>query len=141
MVRRTARHVAALETSDADDVWRVSGMEHVVLTTVGRRSGAPHKVALAIWREPDGTAVVAGSANGEDHHPAWFLNLRDREAPEVHCRVQHGQFWSVPEILDGDEYDQVWQCLVDDRPFFADYAKDIDRTIPLVRLPKTRPAS
>jgi deazaflavin-dependent oxidoreductase (nitroreductase family) len=141
MVRRTARHVAAMESSDADDVWRVSGMEHVVLTTIGRRSGEVHKVALAIWREPDGSAIVAGSANGEDRHPAWFLNLRDRNEPEILCRTQRSRFWSDPEILEGDEYDRVWRLLVDDRPFFDDYAKQIDRKIPLVRLRETRPAS
>jgi hypothetical protein len=58
----------------------------------------------------------------------------------VYVRVQRGEFWSVPEILDGDEYDRIWAGLTADRAWYVDYQAKTDRRIPLVRLPETRPA-
>lgn len=139
--RISAVHVQAMETTDADEVWQQAGMHHVLLRTVGRRSGTEHKVALPFWRDPDGQRIVVASYAGAERDPAWFTNLADRAAnPEVLVRVQGGAFWSVPEILDGDEYDRIWALLVADRAWYADYQARTDRRIPLVRLPETRPA-
>jgi len=134
-------HVEAMESSDDDAVWVQAGMHHVVLCTVGRKTGKEHKVALPFWRDPDGHRVVVASFAGAPGHPSWFLNLRDRRAnPEVLCRVQGGAYWSVPEILDGDEYERIWSLLTGDRPWYRDYQSRTQRRIPLVRLPETRPA-
>jgi hypothetical protein len=59
----------------------------------------------------------------------------------VLVRAQGGSaFWSEPEILDGDEYDRVWELLTADRAWYDNYQAKTDRRIPLVRLPETRPA-
>ena len=47
------QHVAAMETSDADEIWVMAGMRHVLLRTIGRKSGNEHKVALPYWSDPD----------------------------------------------------------------------------------------
>jgi deazaflavin-dependent oxidoreductase (nitroreductase family) len=139
--RISAMHVQAMETSDADEVWQQAGMHHVLLRTIGRKSGKEHKVALPYWRDPEGHRIVVASFAGFDQHPSWFVNLADRDAnPEVLVKVQGGAFWSVPEILDGDEYTRIWELLVADRAWYADYQARTDRRIPLVRLPETRPA-
>jgi deazaflavin-dependent oxidoreductase (nitroreductase family) len=141
IVKISGKHVALMETSDADDTWIWVGMEHLLLRTIGRRSGNEHKVALPFWRDRGGQRVVVASYSGAPNDPAWFLNLADRSAnPEVRVRVQGGAYWSAPEILDGDEYDEVWQALIVDRPHYADYQAHTQRRIPLVRLPETRPA-
>jgi deazaflavin-dependent oxidoreductase (nitroreductase family) len=142
IVKISAKHVALMETSDADDTWIWVGMEHLLLHTVGRRSGNLHKVALPFWRDPQGHRVVVASFGGAPTDPAWFLNLSDRTAnPDVLVRVQGGLFRSVPEILDGDDYDRTWAGLVADRPWYDDYvAKAGGRRIPLVRLPESAPA-
>src|SRR5690606_6459176 len=125
----------AMETTDADEVWCLAGMHHVLLHTIGRKSGTEHKVALPTWNDPDGHRIVAGSFGGHPKHPAWFLNLRDRTEPEVRCRVQGKTYWSVPEILDGgEEYERIWSLFVQDRAWYTDYQAKTDRTIPLVRL-------
>ena len=132
-------HVDAMEQTDDDMVWDQAGMKHVLLTTVGRRSGTQHKVALPTWNDPDGCRVVVASFAGAPGHPAWYLNLADRDAnPEVHVRVQGGEYYSAPEILAGDEYDRIWALLVDDRDWYGNYQAKTDRRIPLVRLPETR---
>ena len=133
------QHVAAMETSDDDAVWVLAGMQHVLLRTIGRRTGKEHKVALPTWRDPAGHRIVVASFGGAPRHPSWFLNLQDRSAnPEVLCRVQHGRYWSVPEILTGEERDRIWELLTADRAWYRDYQAKTDRQIPLVRLPETR---
>jgi deazaflavin-dependent oxidoreductase (nitroreductase family) len=135
-------HVEAMEASDDDMIWIQAGMHHVLLRTVGRKSGQEHKVALPTWLDPEGRRVVVASYAGAPGHPSWYLNLSDRAAnPEVLCRVQGGkQFWSEPEILEGEEYDRIWALLVADRAWYTNYQSKTERRIPLVRLPETRPA-
>ena len=138
----TKAHVEGLESTDDDAAWILAGMHHVVITTLGRKSGTAHKVALPFWRDPDGVRVVVASFAGAPQHPAWYLNLADRSAnPEVRCRVQHGEFSSVPDILEGDEHARIWALLAADRAWYDDYQAKTERTIPLVRLPETRPIS
>jgi deazaflavin-dependent oxidoreductase (nitroreductase family) len=135
-------HVEAMESSDDDMIWVQAGMHHVLLRTVGRTTGAEHKVALPTWLDPEGRRVVVASFAGAPGHPSWYLNLSDRDAnPEVRCRVQGPkEFFSVPEILEGDEYDRVWDLLIADRAWYESYQAKTERRIPLVRLPETRPA-
>jgi deazaflavin-dependent oxidoreductase (nitroreductase family) len=134
-------HVQALEASNDDAVWVQAGMHHVVLRTIGRKSGNEHKVAVPIWRDPDGVPVVVASFAGAPEHPSWYLNLSDRKAnPEVLVRTQQKQYWSEPDILDGDEYKRIWDLLTADRAWYNDYQAKTSRRIPLVRLPETRPA-
>jgi deazaflavin-dependent oxidoreductase (nitroreductase family) len=138
----TKAHVAGLEATDADAAWVLAGMHHIVITTVGRKTGAAHTVALPFWRDPDGQRIVVASFAGAAQHPSWYFNLADRTAnPAVHCRVQHGTFWSVPEILEGDEHARIWALLTADRAWYDGYQAKTERTIPLVRFPETRSAA
>jgi deazaflavin-dependent oxidoreductase (nitroreductase family) len=141
IVEISRKHVAMMETSDADDVWVWAGMHHVLLRTIGRHSGNEHKVALPFWRDPQGDLIVVASFAGAANDPAWFLNLTDSRAnPEVLVREQGGSYWSTPEVLDGESYTAIWELLVIDRPHYADYQTKTDRRIPLVRLRELRPA-
>jgi len=135
------QHVAAMETSDADEIWVMAGMRHVLLRTIGRKSGNEHKVALPYWSDPDGHRVVVASFAGAPQHPSWYLNLTDRAAnPELLVLDQGYRFWAEGQILDGSEYEDTWAGIVGDRPHYADYQTRTDRTLPLVRLVELRPA-
>ena len=141
IVTLTAAHVQAMETMDLDEVWQQAGMHHVLLRTVGRKSGKEHKVALPFWRDRDGHRIVVASFAGAEKDPSWFVNLADRDAnPEVYVKVQGAAYWSVPEIPEGNDYAQTWAGLVADRAWYDDYQAKTARRIPLVRLTETRPA-
>jgi deazaflavin-dependent oxidoreductase (nitroreductase family) len=134
-------HVAALESGNAEAFWIAAGMRHLILRTIGRRSGNEHKVALPYWSESDGSRVVVGSFAGAPQHPAWYLNLTDREKnSEVRVQVQEGSYWADPQVLEGTEYERVWAALIVDRPFYVGYTTRTSRQIPLVRLRELRPA-
>ncbi len=138
IVDLTKVHVEAMEMTNDDMVWVQAGMHHVLLTTIGRKSGNRHKVALPTWKDRNGNRIVVASFAGADRSPSWFVNLRDKKAnPRLLCQVQDGKFWSEPEILEGEEYEIVWGQLCADRAWYADYQDRTSRKIPLVRLPET----
>jgi deazaflavin-dependent oxidoreductase (nitroreductase family) len=134
-------HVAALQHSSDLAVWQPQGMHHVLLRTVGRRTGAEHFVALPIWRDRDGHPIVVASNAGAPQHPSWYLNLSDSTAnPQVLCKLRTHEYWSQAQVLEGDDREQVWGMLTADRAWYADYQRATDRQIPLVRLSETHPA-
>ena len=138
IVEISRSHVMALETTDADDIWMQVGMHHVVLHTIGRRSGREHKCALPVWRDENGDRVVVGSFAGAEKEPDWVLNLRDRDAnPRVRVRSQSGCYWSDHQFLEGDEHAVVWKQLCTDRAWYDDYQDLTERRIPLIRLVET----
>ena len=47
---------------------------HLMLTTVGRRSGRLHRVALDMWHDPTTDTYYVVSGYGE--HSDWYRNLR-----------------------------------------------------------------
>ena len=134
-------HVEAMETTDHEAVWVQAGMDHILLRTIGRRSAKVHKVALPVWKDPDGRRIVVASFAGAPGHPAWYLNMLDRSAnPEVLCRARDRQYWSTPEFPVGQDYERLWELVNNDRAWYRTYQARTERTIPLVRLPETRPA-
>lgn len=134
------QHTAWLETTDDPEHWIIAGMDHVVLQTVGRKSGNVHKVTLPFWLDPEGRRVVVGSFSGAPKDPAWVLNLRDRTAnPKVTIRTKEG-LWECDAVeLDGDERQRIWDLLTSDREYYRDYQSRTDRTLPLIRFENPSP--
>ena len=70
IARLSAAHVDAMESmDDVEEVWQQAGMHHVLLRTIGRRSGKEHKVALPVWLDPEGRHVVVASYRGRTRPP------------------------------------------------------------------------
>src|SRR5436190_21120659 len=63
--------------------WSTGKMPVLELTTIGRKSGNPHTVLLTSPVQEGDSIVIIASRGGDDHHPAWFLNLRDNPDVEV----------------------------------------------------------
>ena len=137
---RTREHIAAMESTDADEAWCVAGMHHLILCTVGRRSGKQQKSALPYWVDSGGHRIVVASYAGGPNHPAWYLNLCDRASnPEALVRVQRAAFWAEARVLEGEDRRRTWAELVLDRPFYVDYQSRTSRKLPVIRLVERRP--
>jgi deazaflavin-dependent oxidoreductase (nitroreductase family) len=110
-----------------------SGMPVVELTTTGRKSGHLRSTMLTSpYQEADRTYIVA-SRGGDDHNPAWFLNLRDN--PEVTVSIQGGPAQKMrAEVADPDERTRVWPLITSKHSNYANYQKKTRREIPLVVL-------
>src|SRR5262245_52150920 len=65
---------------------RIGKLPVLLLTTTGRRSGAPRTVALAYLAD-GGRFVVIGSNAGEDRDPSWWVNLRANPRATVQVRA------------------------------------------------------
>lgn len=139
----TRGHVEAMEASDGEpeETWVMYNMSHLMLRTIGRRSGRVHKVALPYWLDEAGHPIVVASYAGAPKHPAWYLNLADREAnPELYARTRREAYWAQAQILDGEDYAAIWEQMIPDRPFYQDYQDLTERRLPLIRLVKQRAA-
>jgi deazaflavin-dependent oxidoreductase (nitroreductase family) len=134
------QHTAWLETTDDPEHWIIAGMDHVILHTVGRKSGNEHKVTLPFWVDPEGNKVVIGSFSGAPKHPAWVLNLMDRDAnPRVKIRTKEGLFEADAVVLEGEERQRTWDLLTADRDYYNDYQSRTERLLPVIRFQDLQP--
>lgn len=109
------------------------GMDVVELTTVGRRSGEPRSVMLTVPLHEDGHPVVVASRGGDDHHPAWFHNLRAR--PEVEVSVKGGPRTPMTaRVASPEERARMWPQIAGRYRNYAGYQDRTEREIPLVVL-------
>lgn len=116
--------------------WRLMGMEVVQLTTTGRRSGEPRTVMLTSPTTQNGVVVVVASRGGSDHHPAWYLNLREEPRVLVSRRGRPAEPM-VARTAEVGEYDEIWARVVQKFRYYQGYADRSDRRIPLVLLEST----
>lgn len=103
----------------------------LLLTTVGRRSGARRTMPL-IYGSADGHYIVIGSKGGADTQPAWYLNLL--EDPTVELMVGTKQLTARARIAQGEERARLWTLMVGVYPPYADYQRKTSREIPVVVL-------
>ncbi|WP_410570246.1 nitroreductase/quinone reductase family protein [Amycolatopsis sp. cmx-4-61] len=112
--------------------WQVA-MPVLELTTIGRKSGQPRSVLLTSPYQEGETLVVVASRGGDDTHPAWFLNLRDR--PEVEVSLKGGPKRPMrARVADAEERARLWPKITADFKNYAQYQTKTEREIPLVFL-------
>ncbi|MDE8654056.1 nitroreductase/quinone reductase family protein [Novosphingobium album (ex Liu et al. 2023)] len=104
---------------------------HCLVKYIGRRSGRVFITPLC-YADIGGEVVICASKGGADHHPDWYLNLRERETVEFQVATQAFRgTWREPA---GAERDKVWAFMVDCHPFYASYQESTDRVLPLVMM-------
>ena len=104
----------------------LGGVDSLLLTTIGRRSGEAREVALTCAPYQD-SYLVAGSNWGGATHPAWSANLLANPEATV---TAHGRSWPVrARLLDGDERERMWTVLAEHWPPYRVYAARAGREI------------
>ena len=125
-------HRALLKVSGGRLGWSAGKMPVPELTTTGRKNGQPRVTMLTSpWEDGDTMALVA-SAGGNDHDPAWFLNLRAN--PSVTVRTDGRTVHMTARIATGDERSELWPQIVSKYKNYAGYQAKTDREIPVVLL-------
>jgi deazaflavin-dependent oxidoreductase (nitroreductase family) len=105
------------------------GIDDLLLTTRGRRSGQLRRTALVYAR--DGYRyVVAASNAGADRHPAWYLNLV--ADPRVTVQVGTRTFAATAHTAGSDERPGLWALMVATMPSYRSYQDATSREIPVV---------
>lgn len=117
---------------------RFGGLEALLITTQGRKSGKSRTVPLGYLYERGRFVVVAVPGHFDvpggprATHPNWFLNLRAR--PEAGINIGREQIEVTAEELSGDERERMWRGFTDVYPFIGEFQKRAGHLIPLVRL-------
>lgn len=104
----------------------------LLLTTTGRKSGAPRSLPL-IYGEADGSYVVIASKGGAPSHPVWYLNLRAK--PECDLMVGPKAVHARARVAEGEERARLWKQMAEIYAPYEDYRERAgDRVIPVVVL-------
>ena len=112
---------------------RLEGEGILVLVTRGRRSGLPRSSPLMYFQfEESGDLVVVASNYGQDHHPAWYLNIA--ADPNVSVEANGERCAAQARITQGEERAALFDKVVAANPRFGGYRAGTDRRIPVVAL-------
>lgn len=106
--------------------WRV-----LLLTTTGRRSGAPRTHSL-LYLPHDRELLVVASNNGADRPPAWYLNLVADPEVVVRRGRRSGNF--TARTATSVERPELWDRLTAHHPPLLDHQARTRRTFAVVIL-------
>jgi deazaflavin-dependent oxidoreductase (nitroreductase family) len=112
--------------------WR-KGSSTLLLTTTGRRSGAPRVNAL-IYGEHGDDFVIVASKGGNPRHPSWYRNLQ--ENPEAEVQVFGDRFPVRARDATPDERPEPGLQMKEQWPDYDTNQDRTDREIPVVVLEK-----
>jgi deazaflavin-dependent oxidoreductase (nitroreductase family) len=126
-------HRGMLKLSGGRVGGRLGSMLVLELTTIGRKSGRPRTVMLTSPLQEGDALVVVASRGGDDHHPAWFQNLR--EHPEVTVTIVGKPKQAMrARMANSDERARLWPAITANAANYAGYQRRTDREIPVVLL-------
>jgi deazaflavin-dependent oxidoreductase (nitroreductase family) len=129
-------HVRRYQETDGEVGYMWNGVPTLLLTTTGRKSGAPRTTPLIHGRDGDDYLVIA-STGGAPQHPNWYRNLL--ADPSAHIQVQARHIDVTARTVDEDEKARLWKIMTDLWPNYDVYQSRTDRVIPVVVLsPATR---
>ena len=126
-------HRCLLRLSRGRVLGRLEGLGVLTLETRGRRTGRRRSSPLLYFEFDDsGDFVVVGSNYGQDHHPAWYLNLA--ADPEVCIETGGRRFAARARTATGEERAALFEKVIAANARFAGYRASTDREIPVVTL-------
>lgn len=113
------------------------GMDMLVLTTIGARSGKRRETLLGSFPDGDGAWLITASGAGSAANPAWYHNLA-AHPDQAEIETSGRKVNVTATQLAGAERDAAWQRITQEQPGYAGYAKKTDRQIPVIRLEAAR---
>jgi deazaflavin-dependent oxidoreductase (nitroreductase family) len=124
-----ADHVERYLATNGADGYEVGGAKCIVLSTVGRQTGALRRCALVRVKDGDRYLVV-GSRGGAPTHPAWYFNLLDN--PDVTIQDRDEVHELRARLATPAERAALWPVAIEAWPAYDEYQAKTDRQIPLV---------
>ena len=126
-----AKHIREYVETGGKKGQRFYGVDALLLTTRGRRTGKLRRTALYYGRHGDAFVVVA-SNGGSATHPLWHRNLV--ADPVVHVQVGERTFNARARTATGDERAELWSMMVGLFGQYERYQQATAREIPVVVL-------
>ncbi|HUO37867.1 MAG TPA: nitroreductase family deazaflavin-dependent oxidoreductase [Mycobacterium sp.] len=111
----------------------MGGMDAMILTTVGRKTGAERSTPVGYFPGKDGSWLIVASAAGARKNPAWYYNIA-AHPDKVQIETAGRRVSVTAQQLHGGERDEAWQQITAAAPRFAQYQQKTDRQLPVIRL-------
>ena len=127
-----AEHVRRYLDTDGTSGFTEGGVSNLLLTTVGRASGALRRTALFFGEDGDRYVLVASGSTVRERHPSWYLNLVAH--PEVHVQVRAERVLVTARTVAGPERARLWRLMCGVAPVYRMYEARSRREIPVVVL-------
>ena len=113
--------------------WTAGNMPVLELTTIGRKSGEPRSCLLTSPIQENGEIVIVASRGGDDHHPAWYLNLLETPQVQVSYKGAPHKIMTA-RTANSEERARMWPVVAGAYKGYAGYQEKTSREIPLVIL-------
>ena len=113
--------------------WTAGNMPVLELTTIGRKSGEPRSCLLTSPIQENGEIVIVGSRGGDDHHPAWYLNLLETPQVQVSYKGAPHKLMTA-RTANSEERARMWPIVAGAYKGYAGYQEKTSRESPLVIL-------
>ena len=108
---------------------RDTGLPCIVITHVGKKTGAIRKIPVMRVKVEDGYVLI-GSYGGRPKNPVWVYNLRAN--PDVTIRDKTEVFkMRVREVTDYQERERLWDAGANVYSPYNDYQAKTPRKIPV----------
>lgn len=115
---------------------RFMGMDTLVLTTTGAKTGQRRQTLLASFPDGGSAWLVCAAFAGSAKNPAWYHNIA-AHPDQVEITVRGRTIKVTPVQLTGEERAAAWERITRDVPRFKGYATKTDRELPIIRLTGT----
>ena len=123
-------HTTILRLSRGKMANTLAGLDMLLLTTIGRRTGRPHHNPL-LYIKRNKSYYCAASFGGSQNNPDWVKNLM--KTTQVNIMLKGRSFPAVGTILSGTEREMAWDDLTQYYPPFKKYQTRTNRTIPVIK--------
>ena len=110
---------------------RADGLDMLLLTTRGRRTGLLRTTPLPFFRDA-GDLLLIASFGGNPRNPDWLGNLIAE--PKVRVQVRGRMDEALARVAEGAERQRLWDAITAEQPRYVDYQARTQRAIPLVVL-------
>ena len=124
-------HLERYLATDGEDGHEWRGMQTLLLTTVGRRSGKAITTPL-IYGRHEGRWIVVASRGGAPDHPQWYYNLSVN--PSVRVQVGADKFDATARTAGPQEKPVLWELMNGIYPRYDEYQAATERQIPVIVL-------
>jgi deazaflavin-dependent oxidoreductase (nitroreductase family) len=108
---------------------RLDGLDILLLTTQGRKTGRERRVPLPYFRDGSRYVLVA-SFGGNPTNPAWFTNLL--ENPNVGMQRGSRRWRAQARVTQDPERSRLWEQITHEHPRYLNYQTKTPREIPIV---------
>ncbi|WP_055637363.1 nitroreductase family deazaflavin-dependent oxidoreductase [Streptomyces griseoruber] len=131
-----AAHIRRYDGSGGKEGQKWYGLDTLLLTTRGRKSGNLRRTAVIYGRDGE-NVIVVGSNGGKPEHPLWYLNLV--ASPEAHVQIGEEHLDVRARTANAEEKPELWKLMTGIFPQYKSYQKKTTREIPVVILEPVKP--